>query len=81
MNLAHMGAALNLFKLGKYKKAVIFIEEAIQVLQKRKIESGCEDIDSVEQADVEPWDRGKSTTCTAEINDCKHMLAMCLRKL
>ena len=48
MNLAHMGAALNLFKLGKYEKAVIFIEEAIQVLQKRKIESGCEDIDSVE---------------------------------
>lgn len=81
MDIAHMGAALNLFKLGKFKKAVIFIEEAILALQGRKLETGCSDVNAVEQEDVEPWDRGKSTTCTAIVNDCKHMLAMCLRKL
>ena len=40
MDLAHMGAALNLFKLGKFKKAVVFIEEAIQVLESKKEELG-----------------------------------------
>ena len=39
------------------------------------------DIEEVEKEDIKPWERGSSTTCTAKINDCKHMLAMCLRKL
>ena len=81
MHEAHMGTALNLFKLGRYQEAVLFIEEAILALQNRKLESGCKHIDEVEQEDVEPWDRGESITSTATINDCKHMLAMCLRKL
>ena len=81
MYIAHMGTALNLFKLGRYKEAVLFIEEAIMALQSRKLAFGCKHVDEVEQEDVEPWDRGKSKTSTATINDCKHMLAMCLRKL
>ena len=81
MNIAHMGAALNLFKLGKYKKSVIYIEEAILALQNKKLEAGCSDVNAVEEEDVEPWDRSKSKTYSAIINDCKHMLAMCLRKL
>ena len=32
MHRAHMGASLNLFKLGKFELAVNFIEEAIEVL-------------------------------------------------
>ena len=81
MNAAHMGASLNLFKLGKYDLAVIFIEEAIEVLKAQKLETGSESIDSVEREDMKPWHRGTSTTYTAKMNDCKHMLAMCLRKL
>ena len=30
---------------------------------------------------MKPWHRGTSTSLTAKINDCKHLLAMCLRKL
>ena len=51
MNEAHMGAALNLFKLGKFELAATFVEEAIAVLEDLKREKEGGRIDTVELED------------------------------
>ena len=79
MHFTFIGAAINFFKLGKFKKAADFVRAAIKEVERVKIEH-CGSLDHVESDDVQPFYREDSKSFRATINDYNYILSLCLRK-